>query len=75
MLKLIYYLSTLFTVKDGTNNKTKIENISIKLATIITQHTQNATMIPTTKAKVVMAKTATKIRITVEAEEKIMNDK
>ena len=41
----------------GTNNKTKIENISIKLATTIIQHTQKAT---------------TKTRITVEAAEKIM---
>ena len=69
----MHYLSTVFTVKYGTNNKTKIENISIKLATTITQHTQKATMTPTTKATVAMATTATKIRITVEAEEKIIN--
>ena len=73
LLKLIYYLSTLYTVKDGTNNKTKIENISTKLATKITKHTEKATMTPTTKATVAMATTATKIRITVEAEEKIIN--
>ena len=73
MLRPIYYLSTLFTVKDGTNNKTKIENISIKLATTITQHTQKATMTPTTKATVAMATTEIKIRITVETEEKVIN--
>ena len=66
----MYYLSTLFTVKYGTNNKTKIENISIKLATTITQHTQKATMTLTTKVTVEMTTTATKIRITVEVEEK-----
>ena len=73
MLKLIYYLSTLFTIKGGTNNKTKIQNIGIKLATTITQDTKKATMIPATKATVAMATTATKMRITVEAEEKIIN--
>ena len=73
MLRPIYYLSTLFTVKDGINNKTKIENISIKSATTITQHTQKATMTPTIKATVAMVITATKIRITVKAEEKIIN--
>ena len=46
-------------MKYGVNNKTKIENISIKLTTII-EHTLKATMTPTT----------TKIRITVEAAEK-----
>ena len=64
-------MSTLFTVKYGTNNKTKIENISIKLARTITQHTQKATMAPTTKVTVAMTTTTTKIRITVEATEKI----
>ena len=49
------------------------KNISIKLATTITQHTQKATMTLTTKAAVAMATTVTKIRITVEAEEKIIN--
>ena len=67
----MHYLSTVFTVKYGTNNKTKIENISIKLATTITQHTQKATMTLTTKVAVAMTTAATKIRITVEAEEKI----
>ena len=63
----------LFRVKYGTNNKTKIENISIKLATTIIKHTQKATMTPTTKATVTMTATTTKIRITVEAAEKIIN--
>ena len=66
------YLSTLFTVKYGTNNKTKIENISIKLATTITKHTQKATVTPTTKATVAMATMTTKIRVTAEAAEKII---
>ena len=48
-----------------------MENVSIKLATTITQHTQKVTMTPTTKATVAM--TTTKIRITVEAAEKIIN--
>ena len=64
------YLSTLFAVKYGTNNKTKIENISIKLAATITKHTKKAMMTPTTKATVAMT-TTTKIRITVKAAEKI----
>ena len=73
MLRPIYYLSTLFTVKNGINNKSKIENISIKSTTTITQHTQKATMTPATKATVAMAITATKLRIIVKAEEKIIN--
>ena len=44
-----------------------------QLATRITQHTQKATMTSTTKVTVVMTTTATKIRITVEAAEKIIN--
>ena len=40
LLKLIYFLSTLFTVKYGTHNKTTIENINIILTTIITTHTK-----------------------------------
>ena len=65
------YLSTLFTVKYSTNNKIEIENISIKLATTITQHIQKATMTATTKATVAMTTTTTtKIRITVEVAEK-----
>ena len=67
------YLSTLFTVKYGTNNKTKIENISIKLATTITKHTQKATMTPATKATLAITTVTTKIKITVEALEKIIN--
>ena len=47
--------------------------MSIKLAATITQHTQKATMTPTTKATAAMTTTATKIRITVEAAEKIIN--
>ena len=57
-------------VKCGTNNKTKIENINIKLASTITQHTQKATMTPTTKATLAMTTTTTKIRITVEVAKK-----
>ena len=71
MLKLIFF--TLFTVKYGTNNKTKIENISFRLATTITKHTQKATTTPTTKAAVEMTTTTTKIRITAEAAEKIID--
>ena len=44
---------------------------SIELATTITKHTRKATMTPTTKALGAMAATTTKIRITVEAAEKI----
>ena len=66
----MYYLSTLFTVKYGTNNKTKIKNIKIKLATTIIQPTQKAKLPPTTKA---MTTTTTKIRITVKAAGKIIN--
>ena len=50
----------LVTVKYGANNKTKIENISTKLATRITKHTQKAAMTPTTKATLAMTTTATK---------------
>ena len=45
--------------------------MSIELATTITKHTRKATMTPTTKALGAMAATTTKIRITVEAAEKI----
>ena len=71
MLRPTYYLSTLFTVKDGTNNKTKLQNISIKSATTITQYTQNSTMTPTTKATVAMTIAAAKMRVKVKAEEKL----
>ena len=48
-----------------------IENISIKLAATITQHTQKARMTPAIKATVAMTTTTTiKIRITVEVAEK-----
>ena len=57
-------------MKNGANNKTQIENISIKLATTITKHPQRAVMTPTTKATEVATTTTTKIRITVEAAEK-----
>ena len=67
----MYYLSTLFTVKYSTHNKTKFENISIEIATTITTHAQKATMRPTTKATVVVTTKTTKIRIKVEAPEKI----
>ena len=64
-------MSTIFTVKYGTHNKTKIENITIKLATTITKQTQKAMMTPTTKATVAMTTTTTKIRMTFKATEKI----
>ena len=50
-------MSTIFTVKYGTHNKTKIENISIKLATTITKHTQKAIMTPKTTATATTAVT------------------
>ena len=50
--------------------QTKIENISIKLATTITKHTQKAMITPTTKATVAMTTTTTKIKITAEVAEK-----
>ena len=57
-------------MKHSANNKTNIENIIIELATIITKHTQKATMTPKTKATVAMTTTTTKTRMTVEAAEK-----
>ena len=66
----MHNLSTLFTVKYSANNKTNIENIIIELATIITKHTQKATMTPKTKATVAMTTTTIKTRMTVEAAEK-----
>ena len=66
----MYNLSTLFTVKHSANNKTNIENIIIELATVITKHTQKATMTPKTKATVAMTTTTLKTRMTVEAAEK-----
>ena len=51
----------------------KPRHIAIKSATTITWDIQKATMTPTTKATVAMTTTTTKIRITVEAEEKIIN--
>ena len=52
--------------------KTNIENISIKLATMITTQTQKVTMTPTTKATsttVAMTTATIKMRITVETKE------
>ena len=57
-------------MKYSANNKTNIENIIIELATIITKHTQKATMTPTTKATVAMTTATIKTRMTVEAAEK-----
>ena len=59
-----------FTLKYGTDNKIQFENISIKLATAITTHTQKATMTSTIKATVAMT---AKIKITVDKTEKIIN--
>ena len=57
-------------MKHRAHNKTNIENIIIELATIITKHTQKATMTPKTKATVAMTTTTIKTRMTVEAAEK-----
>ena len=66
-------MSILFTVEHGTNNKTNIENSSIKLATTITKHTEKATMTPATKATVAMTTTTTWVRRKVEVAEKMIN--
>ena len=47
--------------------------IIIELATTITKHTQKARVTPTAKATAAISTTATKIRITVKAAEKIIN--
>ena len=69
----MYYFSTLFTVKYGAYNETKIENISIKLATTITKNPQKATMTPTTKATEAMTTTTIKVKNSSRSGRKIIN--